>query len=85
MLQGKRRVLCSLVIPSVMMSVILQQEDSILMLNWSTTSTWKEENQPLRAAQLPPPFSHWLPVGGYSLGPAGEPGHTLPSLPDLSF
>lgn len=54
MLQGKRRVLCSLVIPSVMMSVILQQEDSILMLNWSTTSTWKEENQPLRAAQLPP-------------------------------
>lgn len=45
MLQGKRRVLCSLVIPSVMMSVILQQEDSILMLNWSTTSTWKEESR----------------------------------------
>ena len=35
----------SLVIPSVMMSVILQQEESILMLSWSTTSTWKQREQ----------------------------------------
>jgi len=32
----------SLVMPSVMMSVILQQEESMRMLSWSTTSTWGE-------------------------------------------
>lgn len=30
----------SLVMPSVMMSVILQQDESMRMLSWSTTSTW---------------------------------------------
>lgn len=29
--------------PSVMMSVILQQDDNILMLSWSTISAWKQE------------------------------------------
>lgn len=29
-----------LVMPSVMMSVILQQDDNILMLSWSTISAW---------------------------------------------
>lgn len=33
----------SLVMPSVMMSVILQQEDSMRMLSWSTTSTWGQQ------------------------------------------
>lgn len=29
--------------PSVMMSVILQQDDNILMLSWSTISAWEQE------------------------------------------
>ena len=57
--QGKVERAYSLVMPSVMMSVILQQEDSILMLNWSTTSTWKEEES--SGLQCLPFFPHWLP------------------------
>lgn len=34
-----------LVIPSVMMSVILQQEDNILMLSWSTISAWQQKTR----------------------------------------
>lgn len=31
-----------LVMPSVMMSVILQQDDNILMLSWSTINAWQQ-------------------------------------------
>lgn len=36
----------SLVMPSVMMSVILQQDESMRMLSWSTTSTWGQVSTP---------------------------------------
>lgn len=52
----------SLVMPSVMMSVILQQEESIRMLSWSTTSTCREGCELGHRGQPQAPLSHPFPI-----------------------
>lgn len=47
-----------LVMPSVMMSVILQQDDNILMLSWSTIRAWRQED----TLQSQPLCVHFLHV-----------------------
>ena len=63
----------SLVIPSVMMSVILQQEESILMLSWSTTSTWKQREQ--FTPRSKGNSSHWKQREQFTPGSKGNGSH----------
>lgn len=70
----------SLVMPSVMMSVILQQEDSMRMLSWSTTSTWGQQPSGRDgAAGNSPTCSHPFPA------PSSPPSFSSCSLAHLPF
>lgn len=63
--------LYSLVMPSVMMSVILQQEDSMRMLSWSTTSTWGERTPAGDGEAGKSPALH--PTGALGLPACSDP------------
>lgn len=75
LLQQALRELCaarySLVMPSVMMSVILQQEDSMRMLSWSTTSTWGQRTPAGDGAAGRSPALH--PDGALGLPARSDP------------